>query len=921
MTSSPPITDTLTFLFTDIEGSTRLWQQYPQAMQTSLALHDQILHQAIQSCNGKVFKTIGDAFFAVFETAPDALQAALISQRILHNTSWGETGALKVRMAIDTGLVEKRNGDYFGTPLNRAQRLISAGHGGQVLISAATHELLQDNLPPSVSLRDLGLRRLKDLLHPERIYQLSVPDLPTNFPALKTLDQRPSNLPAPTTSFWGRQTEINEGCDLLRRPEIRLLTLTGPGGTGKTRLSLQIASRLLDDFEDGIFFVPLAAIFDPALVLPTIAQALDVKEISGQSLIQALTIHLQNRQLLLVLDNFEQIVAAAVQIAQLLKNTTRLKILVSSRETLHIYGEHEYPVPPLPLPDLRRLPPLDTLAEYPAIALFVERARNTRPDFDLTTQNAAAIAEICTRLDGLPLALELAAARIRMLTPREMLTRLSNRLNLLNSGARDLTERQRTLRGAITWSYDLLTEEEKTIFNRLSAFFNGCDFESAEFVCTRNNTDSLDLFTGIESLLEKSLLRREIGPNGTARFTMLETIREYAYEKLQESGSLPELRALHAQYFIQLSAQAKDSLLMGPEQPNWLRRLEQEHDNLRGALAWTLEDPTRAEQAVTLGAALWRFWWTRGYLGEGRRWMQRIITHAAHLQTTTLADAIHGTAMLTWDQGDHIPAIRLYEQCLQLSRQLHYIAGMARSLDALGYAADTHEDYAQAIAYFEESLPLKRQTNNDWEVACTLNNMGYVHTHQANFEEAIRLFDESLVLFRKTGDQWGIGMALARIGEAARAQGDLAKARHYLQQGLEIWESMGNRRDVPILKVAIAEFDLRENNIAAALPAFRNILPLALEQDQPAAIYPALIGIAACLQTTQPQTAAQLFGFIETHWRGICLTLPPNEVEIYDYYLPPARAALQHNPLTADYWHSGANLTLEQASQLALKGE
>lgn len=919
--TSPPVTDTLTFLFTDIESSTRLWQQYPQAMQTSLALHDQILHQAIQACNGKVFKTVGDAFYAVFETAPDALQAALISQRILNNTEWGETGALKVRMAIDTGIVEHRSGDYFGTPLNRAQRLISAGHGGQVLISAATHELLQDNLPPSVSLRDLGLRRLKDLLHPERIYQLSVPDLPANFPALKTLDQRPSNLPAPTTSFLGRQTEIDESCNLLRRPEVRLLTLTGPGGTGKTRLSLQIASRLLDEFEHGIFFVPLAAIFDPALVLPAIAQALDVKEISGQSLVQALTVHLQDRQILLVLDNFEQVVAAGLHIADLLKGTHRLKILISSRETLRIYGEHEYPIPPLPLPDLRRLPPIDTLAEYPAIALFVERARSTRPDFDLTTQNAAAIAEICTRLDGLPLALELAAARVRMLSPKDMLARLNSRLNLLNSGARDLTERQRTLRGAIAWSYDLLTEEEKTLFTRLSAFFNGCDFQSAEFICTRNAQDPLDLFTGLESLLEKSLLRRETAPDGTPRFTMLETIREYAQEKLQESGNLPELRTLHAEYFINLSLQAKDSLLMGPEQTNWLRRLEQEHDNLRAALAWTLEDTARAEQAITLGAALWRFWWTRGYLGEGRRWMQRIITHAAHLHTTTLADAIHGTAMLTWDQGDHLPAIRLYQQCLQLARQLNYIDGMARALDALGYAADTREDYAQAMAYFEESLPLKRQMHNDWEVACTLNNMGYVRTHQNRFEEATTLFEESLTLFRKVGDQWGIGMALARIGEAARAEGDFEKARHYLQEGLKIWEEMGNRRDTPVLMVAIAEFDLRAGNIPTALSAFRTVLPLALEQDQPAAIYPAFIGIAACLQATQPHIAAQLFGFIENRWHTVSLTLPPNEAAIYNHYLPPAREQLQHNPQTSNLWHSGATLNLEQAAQLALKGE
>src|SRR5512141_33519 len=642
-------TGTVTFLFTDIEGSTRLWQQKPDAMSVAHARHNEILKTIIESNDGYVFQVIGDAFCAAFHTARDALCAALESQKAVYHENWGEA-VIKVRMGIHTGEAElQKGGDYRGfLTMSRLQRLMSAAHGGQTLLSLATEELLQNDLPNGVSLLNMGARRLKDWNRPEQIFQLVIEGLPSEFPPLRALDASRHNLPAATTSFIGREKEKAEIKQAISAH--RLITLTGSGGTGKTRLSLQIAADLLDQFADGVCFVELAPLTDPSLIPQTILSALDASESQDKTITQALIERVHGKKLLLILDNCEHLIETTAKLVEtLLSNAPELKILASSREALGVQGEMAWHVPSMSLPDAKHSISLDELSRLEAVRLFTERAMLAKPHFQLTKDNASFVTQICFRLDGIPLAIELAAARVRALSVEQIAARLDDRFHLLTGGLRTALPRQQTLRAMIDWSFNLLSEQEKQLLRRLAVFVGGWTLEAAEQVCIEEGgeLDVLDLLT---HLVDKSLVIMEDSP-GSVRYRMLETTRQYAREMLMMSEETRAFRDQHLDYFLMYAETAQPEL-RGARQAEWMSLLETEHDNLRAALEWS--QGTRPDLGLRIiAAALVDFWDTRGHITEARRWLETMLQKTAHLvPTPTRVDALLGATMFAIRQSD-----------------------------------------------------------------------------------------------------------------------------------------------------------------------------------------------------------------------------------------------------------------------------
>src|SRR5215218_1210700 len=671
----PQASRTLTFLFTDLEGSTRLWEQFPREMKDALERHDAIMRAAVEGSNGQVVKGTGDGFMAVFPSARDAASACLSAQHGLEREPWGETGALRVRMGLHTGVAETRGSDYFGPTVIRAARLMAVGHGGQVLLSAAAAALIVDELPDAATLRDLGEHRLKDLGRPERVFQLVHPGLVSDFPPLKT-PTRARNLPTQASAFVGRATELKQIDGHLGDGAVRMLTLVGPGGTGKTRLALRAAAEHADRFADGVFFVDLSAVRDTESVLTAIASAVGLNETTGESLLAELTRQLHEHRALLVLDNFEQVTAAATTVLQLLQGCPGLQLLVTSREALRVRDEHVLSVPPLSLPpaDARR-PSADQLAQFEAVQLFAERAQAARPDFHLTDDNAPAVAEICLRLDGLPLAIELATARINLFSPEALRERLGDRLKLLRGGARDLPARQQTLRATIEWSYQLLEPAEQRLFELLS-MFSGARFEAVEAVVGEVDgagEPGVDPLDGLASLLDKSLVRFADQGDGEPRLTMLETIKEYAAERLRD---LPEFSAAahraHAAYFADF-AQRQWQHLTGERRESALAAMAADAENLRTA---------------------WRYWVGEGDLDQLNRLVDSV---------WQLYDA-HGwyqaTIELTTDLLTVLSAAPSTPE--RITQEVTLRASLARALLAVkGYTPEVEEAYARALELLE----------------------------------------------------------------------------------------------------------------------------------------------------------------------------------------------------------------------------
>jgi predicted ATPase/class 3 adenylate cyclase len=887
-------TGTVTFLFSDIEGSTLLMRRlgadesYAQVLSES-----QALLRAIWAAHGGVeVDTAGDGFFVAFPSAPQAVAAATAATRTLAAHPWPEGVDVRVRIGLHTGAPRLMGDHYVGMDVHRAARIAAAGHGGQVLLSDATEALARDHLPEGVSARDLGSHRLKDLRRAERIFQLIMPELPSEFSPLKTVHSRRSNLPAQLTALLGREAALEAVCVLLRRDDIRLVTLTGPGGIGKTRLSLQVAAELLGGFSDGVWLVRLSPVSNADLVLQAIADSLGLKEAQGRPVAETLREHLHEKRLLLVLDNFEQVASAAPEVGELLAQSAGLKVLVTSRVPLRLRGEHEFPLAPLPLPEPGQPLTPERLAQYAAVALFIERAGEARPDFAVTAANAPAIAEICVQLDGLPLAIELAAARIKLLPPEALLARLGSQLSVLTGGARDMEERQRTMRATIAWSEALLSPAERVLFQRLAAFAGGATLEAAEAVCPVPEGASrlqLDLLDGLGALVDESLVQQRL-EGGEPRFGMLHVIREYALEQLQDSGEAGALRAAHAGYFLALAAEAEPAL-RGPQQAAWLERLEGEHDNLRAALNWFLERRD-VVHGLRLAVALCGFWRSHGHPKEAQHWLEAMLALAP---ADTAAASGDGSQRVVW-------------------------ARAVVELGMLERAADEEDERRRAVTTLENGLAAAREAGDTRYAVWTMTALSALYRYQGDPARADATFEEALDIARRSGDDdtllTVIGNFRPLFSMLARGEGEraaaLAEEAVTLARKLGRLETEHRVSGLLFWKALLSGDLLRARQIATANTRMA-------QQAQLIAMIPPSVAAFACLATAEGQheRAARLIGAAMS--LGAQLTGIPGDEERAAMLVPvqPSRAELGEE-LWNDLHAGGSALTLDEAIAEAL---
>ncbi len=909
---------TITFLFTDIEGSTRMWEEHPQQMRLALSRHDILLREAIDNSQGIVFKTIGDAFCAVFANPSDALRALLAAQVALSEEAWPEPLQIRARMALHTGEAQMRDNDYFGPSVNRVARLLAVGHGGQALLSTITYALVRDALPPACTLVSLGEHRLRDLTHPEIIFQLQHPSLAADFPPLKSLGAKatPNNLPQQPTSFIGMEKAQRDVRGLLEKT--RMLTLLGMGGCGKTRLSQQVAADVMDGYPDGVWLVELGPISDATLVAQSVAQALGVKEEAGMPLAQTVAAVLKPKRMLLLLDNCEHLLSACAQFASaLMRACPQVSLLATSREPLGIGGEQVFRVPVLSMPGRKQVVSPEDMLQYEAVRLFSARAALVKTDYQVTVQNAPALIQLCHHLDGIPLALELAAARARSLPVEEINRRLHQRFRLLKGGDRAAPSRQQTLQAAIDWSYDLLTAQEQKVLHHLSVFVGGWTLEAAHAVAAEADTEEWETLDLLSSLVDKSLIVYEEqgeAQSGQGRYRLLESIREYCGERLVEHQEETNPRARHQIYFLERAEEAAANL-RGATQAKWLHYLEAEHDNLRAALSWPAQDTTQ----LRFVAALWLFWYACGYLSEGRAWAEGVLARTDPHPTVLRASALHGTALLAGYQGNQSIAHSLLEQSLAMSRLLKDAKGMADTLNAMGVMAMRQGEYASARSLYEESLAMSRKASDAGGAARSLTNLGIIACYEDDYAAAHVYYNEVAVLHRTSGNKLGLATLLQNLGWLAHRQQDYDQAQALYAESIELKREIGNKEGIAVSVLNLADIKRIQGHYAAMWPLLAECLAIFEELgDQQHVAYVLETGAAALAAQGEGQTATRLFGFADKLRQAGETPLRPEDREEYSAHLASARDQLGEQEYESA-WSQGQAMTMADAAAYILQ--
>jgi predicted ATPase/class 3 adenylate cyclase len=853
-------TGIVTLLFTDMEGSTRLLQRLGERYAGVLKECRHLLRMAFQQANGQEVDTQGDAFFIAFERAADAVSSAVNAQRALFNTSWPDNEEVRVRIGIHTGEPQPAEEGYIGLDVHQAARIMSSAHGGQVLLSRITRNNVIHDLPNGVSLRDLGEYHLKDIAGLNRLYQLVIPDLPSDFPPLSTLSPRHpfQSLPSPTTSFIGREREVETACEHLRQRDVRLLTLIGTAGVGKTRLALKVAEDLSDSFAGGVCFVALERVSDAEGAILSIAQALRIvapRFIEGEkdaTLFETVVAAIQERSLLLVLDNFEHVMPARQLVVGLLEACPKLKVLVTSRIMLHLRAEHLQEVSPLALPELGfleeaihtplRSPSINrgargsydliALSQYASIELFVQRAQAVQPGFQLIESNIADIAEICIYLDGIPLALELAAARLRHFSPQALLSHLRQGLTFLKGDTYDVPARQRTLQAAIGWSYDLLATTEKSVFRRLAVSVHGVTLPAAERICTVAGPLEGSILDALDALVDQSMLQRQEREGDETHFSLLQTLREYGLDRMTQLGELEATRVAHAEYYFSWVEQVAP-LLSGADQARWLDRMDREYENVRVALECLLDraqkDAIRAEQALQFCIVLMGFWEIRGYVNEGLASLERALSMSHGVAPGLRAQALHGAGFLALIQDDNARAEAFLHESQLLFRESGDNVGMANILLLQGSLAMVKTSYKLARRLFEEALTVYRELGDTRRIAATRKSLAEVAIAQGDYLRARLLMEEDLASDRASGEKYTTALPLfflARIHFLSCD--DLFKAQALVEESLDLFKEVGNRRMVAYTRSLLGqilfmmdEISMARSTLEASIGSFR----------------------------------------------------------------------------------------------------